>query len=505
MFKKAIICIFLFFLLFSCAAALEAAQEEHPEHTLIVFYSSSCHKCIQINELIMPDIEKEFRGKLRVEYRDTAELENYKMMLSLKDHHGLKGPAEVPLFYLEGRFLNSKGNVRERLRWFINDAFSRNPLGRIHLPRIDLNSRLLSFRPLAVAGAGLLDGINPCAFTVIVFFVSYLTLQRYRRREIAVVGLSFICAVFLSYILIGSGLFGFLYRIKGFWLISKAINILIGALCILLGCFALYDLYVYLRTRRTEGLLLQLPQGLKNRIHAIIGKFHRREPSSSTAPSAKGLAGLVASALVSGFLVSIVEAACTGQVYLPTIAFILKTSGLKLRAFFYIVLYNIMFVIPLLAVFLFALLGVSSAQFAAYLKKHLAAIKIAMALFFFVLGGWLVYFELPAYYAAGQPARSYETEWDFGTIKEKSSVTHDFYLRNEAFTPLKIREVASSCGCAVSSVGKRLLQTGETTRIRVRFDSTGYRGPTQQYIYVHTDDNENPVRRFIIKADVVKE
>jgi cytochrome c biogenesis protein CcdA len=54
---------------------------------------------------------------------------------------------------------------------------------------------------------------------------------------------------------------------------------------------------------------------------------------------------------VTGLLVSILEAVCTGQVYLPTIAYVLKRTHLWVEALGYLLLYNIMFIAPLFVVF----------------------------------------------------------------------------------------------------------------------------------------------------------
>jgi len=94
--------------------------------------------------------------------------------------------------------------------------------------------------------------------------------------------------------------------------------------------------------------------------------------------------------------------------------------------------------------------------------------------------------------------------WDFGQVKEAEVLKHEFILKNDSTKPLNIKEVNTSCGCTVSEVKKKNLEPGESTLIEVKFDSTGYSGSVQQYIYVNTDSIENPVIRFTIKADVIK-
>jgi len=94
--------------------------------------------------------------------------------------------------------------------------------------------------------------------------------------------------------------------------------------------------------------------------------------------------------------------------------------------------------------------------------------------------------------------------WDFGQVREGQVLKHAFTLKNESSKTLKIKDINSSCGCAVSEAKKMVLLPQESTTIEVKFDSKGYSGMTKQYIYVHTDALDNPLIRLIIIAQVVK-
>ena len=357
----------------------------------MIFYSPGCHRCVEVEKQIMPIIEKEFAGKVSFEYLDIGYPENYKLFLGLQQKSGSKVEFHIPIFYMAGRFLNSQGEIEGALRNLIKDALEK-PCPAPGLMPADLTAHFKSFVPLSVIIAGLEDGINPCAFTVIVFFISFLALQGYRKRELFFIGSVFILAVFLTYLCIGLGIFNFFYRFKGFWLVNRLLNMVVGAASILFGIFAVSDFIKFKKTGSTEHLVLQLPKPVKDRIHKVVGFFYRkdnrREDKNSFSP---GSAKLVASALVTGFLVSLLEAVCTGQVYLPTIAFVLKASPLKLQALGYLLLYNVMFIIPLIVIFVFALMGTTSSQFSGFLKKHLGIIKIFMAVLFFGLGIFLIW------------------------------------------------------------------------------------------------------------------
>jgi hypothetical protein len=225
-----------------------------------------------------------------------------------------------------------------------------------------------------------------------VFFISFLTLQGYRKKELLVIGLTFILTVFLTYILVGIGIFGFLYRMKNFWLVAKAFNYSIGIFSIILGIAALYDFFKFKQTESSDGLLLQLPRAVKNQIHSVIGLYYRKTKDGQVnSVSNPKVLRLALSALATGFLVSLLEAVCTGQTYLPTISFILKAAPLKMQALGYLLLYNLMFILPLAAIFVFSLWGVTSGQFTKVLKKNLLAVKVLMALLFFGLGIFLIW------------------------------------------------------------------------------------------------------------------
>lgn len=226
----------------------------------------------------------------------------------------------------------------------------------------------------AIVGAGLVDGINPCAFAVIVFFISFLTVYKYSRREILLIGASYCVAVFVAYFLLGLGAFKFLYALRGFSYIIKGFYIVTALLCLVFFALAIYDFCVYTKTKKTDGMLLQLPQSLKIRIHKIMGFFLRDKQKSTFR--------LVLAALAVGFCVSIVEAVCTGQVYLPTCVLIMQDPEFRVRAAFYLVLYNLMFIVPLIAVFVLALAGYESKGFNDFLKKHLGFVKLLLCVVF---------------------------------------------------------------------------------------------------------------------------
>jgi cytochrome c biogenesis protein CcdA/glutaredoxin len=236
--------------------------------------------------------------------------------------------------------------------------------------------RFRSFGVLTVLGAGLVDGLNPCAFATIVFFVSYLAFVGRGRREVLAVGAAFALGVFLTYLGIGLGLLRFLASLPFLSAISRWVYALTAVLCLFLAAGSLYDWW-QARRGRPEEMRLKLPLRLRKWINRVI-----REGA--------GLRAFVPAAFVTGMAISIIELACTGQVYLPTIIFVLGVPELKARATSYLVLYNLMFVLPLVVVFVLAYFGTTSEQLGQFINRRAATVKLLTAGLFSVLAGWLL-------------------------------------------------------------------------------------------------------------------
>lgn len=240
-------------------------------------------------------------------------------------------------------------------------------------------SRFKKITLWAIISAGLVDGINPCAFAVIVFFVSFLTVYKYNRKEIIAVGSAYCFAVFLTYLLMGLGLFKFIYEFQGFYLVMLSFKWITIGLCFIFFLLTLYDFIIYQITKNSDKVILQLSKGNKEFIHKITRYFMRDKE--------KSFFMLILAAFVAGFVISLVEAACTGQVYLPTIALILKDTGngYFLKAVEYLVLYNVMFILPLIAVLVLTLIGYEAKSFNAFLKKYLGLTKFLLCMVFLLL------------------------------------------------------------------------------------------------------------------------
>jgi len=208
--------------------------------------------------------------------------------------------------------------------------------------------RFRSFGLLTVVGAGLLDGVNPCAFATMIFLISYLSVRKREGAELLATGAAFTSGVFLTYLGVGFGFLRFLSSLSFLAIIGKWVYGVTLLLCLALAWGSFFD-YRKAKEGRLSDMSLKLPDRLRGWIRTLI-----REGSSARR--------FVLSSFAMGFAVSIVELACTGQVYLPTIIFVLGVPEWRAQASVALVLYNIMFILPLIGVFLLVYFGTTSRQ-----------------------------------------------------------------------------------------------------------------------------------------------
>jgi len=245
--------------------------------------------------------------------------------------------------------------------------------------------RFKSFGVLAILLAGLMEGMNPCALATLVFFISYLTMVGRKRKEIFWGGLVFSGTGFITHLLIGIGILSFIQHLSFLPLFSQIIYFITFVFALLLGIFSLYD-YIQLKKGRPSKMKLQVPNFLKKKIHQMI----RVRSDVLEANKESASIRFLLAAVVIGFIVTLFQSTCTSQVYLPTILFVTNIPSLRGNAVFYLILYNFVYILPLLVIFGIVYWGVTSEQLSFFLQKRASTIKLLTSVFFFALAGILI-------------------------------------------------------------------------------------------------------------------
>lgn len=95
------------------------------------------------------------------------------------------------------------------------------------------------------------------------------------------------------------------------------------------------------------------------------------------------------------------------------------------------------------------------------------------------------------------------TTWDFGKITEGERVEHTFKFTNVGNSDLVISSATASCGCTIPSPPKEPIAPGESSEIKVEFNSAGKSDMVTKDITILA--NTNPVKTMLqIKVFVEK-
>lgn len=365
----------IFVLLFLPLAAFAQSKPD-----VYIFTSPTCGHCIKFKKDFYPELRKKYNKKVNFMEMDTSKEANNLKLIDLAKKYNNQ-PAVPALVVGDNFLLGYPEEIGLYAESAIDKALANSEITKV-IGEVNVEKSFKDITFAAIILNGLIDGINPCAFAVIVFFISFLTVYGYNKKEVIYVGASYCLAVFITYILLGLGLFHVLYALEGFQMIIKAFYILTALVCFVFFGLSVYDFMMYQKTKDSKTMLLQLPASLKTRINKIIGFFLRDKEKSTFR--------LIVASLAVGFIVSLVEAVCTGQVYIPTIVLIMKEPAFRMQAIIYLLLYNVMFILPLLAVFILSAAGYKSEGMNSFFKKHLGITKLLLSLVFLGLGLMLI-------------------------------------------------------------------------------------------------------------------
>lgn len=224
-----------------------------------------------------------------------------------------------------------------------------------------------------VVTAALLDSINPCVFGVLIFLTAYL-LSVYRNpNRMLIAGGVYVSAVYIAYFLIGLGILNVTTSLA----VTSIFYWIAAGIAIFAGVFEIKDFFWY-----GKGFSLQILPNADKRIKyytAQIGKMEKRHPLLA-----------LAIAFLLGIFVVLVELPCTGAPYLAILA--LLSKGLYSRAIPLLLLYNLVFILPLFVIIAFAYFGKSSEEMEKWRRKHRRWMRLVVGVFLISLGVFMLYY-----------------------------------------------------------------------------------------------------------------
>ena len=221
--------------------------------------------------------------------------------------------------------------------------------------------------PMAAA-----DSINPCAFAVMLLLLSTIFSKSKSKKKTIAAGLLFSLAIFLSYLLIGMGF----YKVLGYAEVTTAFKRIVGIVGLLIAGANIKDYFRY-----GKWFLMEVPMAWRPKMMKII--------QSAVSPMG---------AFVIGILVSLFLLPCSSGPYFVVLG-LLKSENVSIAGLgiWYLVLYNLIFILPMLVITLLVGTGQSSVEKIAKMKNkntklmHLIMGVMMLLLSIYVIGS--MYFD----------------------------------------------------------------------------------------------------------------
>ena len=200
-----------------------------------------------------------------------------------------------------------------------------------------------------VSIAALVDSINPCAFSILLLTIAFLfSVGTFSRAKMLEIGGAYIFGIFMAYLAIGLGILGTLHLFNTPHFMGK-----IGAFLLIgMGVINLINYFF-----PGFPIKLQIPHVAHSKMADLMGK--------ASIPAVFFL----------GVLVGLCEVPCTGGPYLMVLG-LLHDAQTKLKGMGYLIWYNLLFVLPLVA----ALFGASEKavleKFQDWKRNNLNALRL---------------------------------------------------------------------------------------------------------------------------------
>jgi len=342
------------------------------------FFHTDCDECRRV-KLVLERLSEEHGTALVIHNYDFSVPSNYLLMVQLEQALGVRENQPVAV-YVGTNYLYGVGAITERLGELVRAGRAAGGVGLWEpgcaaeegaapanaAPEDAVVKRYRTFSLGVILSAGLLDGINPCAFATLVLFVTMLSCYKATWREVISCTLVFAAAVFATYFALGAGLAETVRVVQRARGLAAALHWGMVALCVVFAVVSIRDAWRIHRSGRAEEAVLGLPASWREKIARLLGAHVGRK---------RWLAGVFGV----GVIVSLLESICTGQVYVPTLTYMVRTTPERWQALSMLAAYNAMFVMPLLGLGGALALGVRSQRIVEWQKKHAVPARVIMA------------------------------------------------------------------------------------------------------------------------------
>jgi len=358
---------------FSSAVLAQTSAEQH-KINVVEFYREACPHCQAIKPYL-EKIAKKYKDEITFKHYEVTEDEAAcALFTQFLDAYAVpRGEGAVPTLFLGDKLFIGDTNIREGLEPALAYAIAKSQKlndnlddligGRIAKAPISSSGREKISLGLVIVTA-LVDSINPCAVAVLLFLIAFLLAIKASRKRLLLLGGVYIFAVFATYLLAGIGLLKFI-RIFN---LAPTLKWITAGILIFGGLLSIKDYFWY-----GKGLSLKIPERTK----PIIVKYLQ----TATIPAV----------FIAGILASAFELPCTGEVYLGILSMIAGMGGsIKTIGAIYLVIYNLIFVLPLVLILFAAIFGLKIDHIEKIRAERRKWIRLLVGFGMLALAYWII-------------------------------------------------------------------------------------------------------------------
>jgi cytochrome c biogenesis protein CcdA len=341
---------------------------------ILYFYSPTCSSCAKVSEYL-ESVEEKYNN-IEIRRYNIYDSDNKTYLMSYCKAYSVAGDEAglVPIIFVRDRFLIDEDKIINQLEKIILDtgAGETNILD-FRQSDYKINDALnnpLSF--IEVSAAALVNGLNPCSFSMIMFLI---ILIGNKSKSILRIGISFCIGKMLAFILIGSICYQFMKLLSNVYIIN-IVNVLFVIIFLLLAGLNIYD-FIMIKLNKFGKIKVQLPTKFRKVNHTIIRKFIGNFIDSKFV--------LPFSALL-GMIIASTEFLCSGQLYLSTIVTIIQADSSQItKTMILLIEYSIVYTIPLLLVVIVMAKGMREIELSTLVTNNLYRIKLVYAVMFLLM------------------------------------------------------------------------------------------------------------------------
>jgi len=322
----------------------------------ILYYGDGCHHCAKVEKFIKDNSFDVLIERKEI-YHDKINAEEFNRVCA-EEGIGLMDRG-VPFLYADEACFIGDQQIISYLSTQQKNIETPDSNISFSNPKENFSESLTM--PILI-GAALVDSINPCEFAVLLILIATILASGNRKRAL-LTGLAYSASIFISYFLMGLGLYSVISSFGTPVVFMK----IIGGLAIIIGLFNIKDYFWYGKVFLMEVPLSWRPK-LKSLVRSITGPL---------------------SAFLIGFIVSLFLLPCTSGPYIVILG-MLGHGETFLRAVWLLVLYNFIFILPMIAISIGMYFGMNVEKAEETRSKNLRLLHLIAGVIMIIMGLFLV-------------------------------------------------------------------------------------------------------------------